>query len=266
MYVGICNTLLSRLGDVVSYSGNAKDSIFISFFCYISETILIGFAKIVIRPHFIFVGLTFDTFSSIPLVALYSHSKYPIRWELFLTEIHSFSKFIIFFIKIILKVAFDKYCLWHLFAFSFRSHYLPHFVMDRIFLNFTEPKISWINRPVIRSFFLLSRIIILVRLQIHSPHLFGFRHIFSRVDCLLCSPFVNLSWKSKFKISLFGWLRKIIVSIDSSSKRLPFETIIFAFHDFVNKLSNSSFITQLHDIVNTFRFFSGDTISILLWR
>lgn len=94
-------------------------------------------------------------------------------------EIHSFAQFIIFFVEIILKVALDEDSFWHGLIAGLRSHDLFDFVVNGVFLDFTEPEIRWINRPVIGSLFLLSRIIIFVRFEIHSSDLLCFWHVLS---------------------------------------------------------------------------------------
>jgi len=129
---------------------------------------------------------------------------------------------------------------------------LLHLVVNWIFLDFSKSEISRVYRPVVRSFFLFSRIIILVRFEIHFSNLLSLRHIFSRVYRLFGSPLVILSRQSKFKIRLFSRFREIIVPVHSTSKRLSLQTIVFVLFDLIYKLSDSSLVAQFHHIVRSF--------------
>ena len=135
--------------------------------------------KVVIGSHFILISLSLDAFSSTPFIGFNLNPEDSVRRELFLSQIHAFPQLVLLFVKIILKVALDKDCFRHCLVMSFRLQYLFDLFVNWILLHFSKPEISGINRPVVRSDFLLSRVIVLVRFQIHLPDFFSFWHIFS---------------------------------------------------------------------------------------
>lgn len=109
-------------------------------------------------------------------------------------------------------------------------HNLLHLTIDDIFSNLAKSKIWRINSPIIRPFFLLSWIIILMRFKIHLSYLFRLWHILSRIDSLFDIIFVLLCWNSIFKILLFRLLRHIVIASNSLSKRLPENESIYTFY------------------------------------
>lgn len=110
------------------------------------------------------------------------------------------------------------------------SHNLLHLAINNIFRNLPKPKITWVNCPVIRSFFLLSRIIILMRFQIHLSNLFGLWHIFTRINGFLNIVFIFLCWNSIFKFLIFRLWWHIVITSNSLSERLPKNKSIFTFY------------------------------------
>lgn len=184
--------MLDWFGNIIPDGRHAKYSVLVTLFSNISKSMLIGFSQVIIRSDFVFISLSLQTFTSIPLITLDSDSEDPIRWKLFLSQIHSLSQLVILFIEIILKMTLDKHCLRHMFRIGLRLHDLFHLFMNWILLYFSKSVISRINWPIVWSLLLLSRIVVLMRFEIHLSHLLSFRHILSRVDSLFCSVFVVL--------------------------------------------------------------------------
>jgi len=160
--IWVCNTLSCRLRYVIPYRRHSEDSISISFFCDVPETKFVAPAQILIRSNFILIGFSLYALAYIPFIGFHSDPEYSIDWKLFLSQIHSLSKFVIFFIKKVMKIALDEYSFRDVFTMSFWRKYLFDLVVDRIFLYFAETKVSGVNRPVIWSRFLFSWIIVLV--------------------------------------------------------------------------------------------------------
>lgn len=94
------------------------------------------------------------------------------------------------------------------------------FIMNNIFLYFSESKVIWVNFPFIISFFLFTCIKISMRSQVKFSDIFSLKHIDSRINCLFCSINIFLSWKSVFKLLNMSLLRKVIVSINCLTQRL----------------------------------------------
>jgi hypothetical protein len=99
---------------------------------------------------------------SIPLVGLNPHSKNSFWRELFLAKVHILAELILLFINEVMKAALHKYSLADSLIIRFRRQYLLDFVVNWILFYLAKPKISGINRPVVRSLLLLSWIIILM--------------------------------------------------------------------------------------------------------
>ena len=171
--------MLDWLGNVVSNGWDSEFPILVSILCDIPEAMLIGMAKIVIRSHLILICLSFQAFARPPLISLNSDSKDSVLWELLLPKIHPFSQFILLFVKIVLKITLDKDSFWHGLVMSLRFQDLLDLLVNGILFHFSKPVIGGINRPVVGPNLLLSRIIVLVRFQVHLPDLFSFRHILS---------------------------------------------------------------------------------------
>lgn len=221
VYIGICHALLNWFGDIVSNRWYSKNSILISFFGDVAEPILVSFSQVVVRAHFILIGFSLDALACIPIVTLHFDPKDSIGRELFLAQVHPLSKFIVFFIKEILEMALHENSFGHGLVVGFRHHYLLHFIVNWIFLDLPKAKVRWIYWPVIRTHLLFSRVVVLVRFQIHFSDLFLFGHIFSRVNGLFGSVLILLSGKPKLKLLLLCLRGEFIISVDGLGKRLP---------------------------------------------
>ena len=93
--------------------------------------------------------------------------------------------------------------------------------MDWILFDQPETVVSRVDRPIVGSQFLLPRIVVLVGFEIHLPYLFGFWHVLSGVDSLLCSPLVGFSGQSKLEIVLLGLLGIVVVAVYGFGKGFP---------------------------------------------
>lgn len=139
---------------------------------------LVGSAEVVVRPHFILIGLSSDAFSSIPLIAGHSDSKDVVVRELLLPQIGRQAQFVLFSINEVVQIGFYEGSLLDGVAVSLWMKHLPDLVVDWVLLYFSEPEVSWIHWPVIGALFLLPRIVVLVRFQIELPHFLWLRHVF----------------------------------------------------------------------------------------
>ncbi len=97
-------------------------------------------------------------------------------------------------------------------SFGFKN--LLNFVVDDIFLDFTEPEISGIDIPIVFSFLLFSGLEIAVGLEIHESDVFGFEHVDSGVNGLLGSILVLFSAETVLKFLVFGLFGQVIASIN----------------------------------------------------
>lgn len=127
--------MLQRPWNIIANSWHTKSSVLISFFCYISKTKFICSSKIIIRSHFVFIGLAFNASACIPCIGLNSNSKGSFRRELFLSQIHVLAKLVLFPINEVMKVAFHKDCLVNIIVMGLRRKDLLDFVMNWIFFN-----------------------------------------------------------------------------------------------------------------------------------
>ena len=102
---------------------------------------------------------------------------------------------------------------------SFGLKNLLNFVMEDVFLNFTKPKVSGVNIPVVVSFFLFSGLEIAMRLKIHESYIFRFKHIDSGINGLLCSTLVLFGTETVLEFLVFSLLWQVIISIDGLAER-----------------------------------------------
>jgi hypothetical protein len=154
--------LLYRFWDIVADSRYSEHSILVSLFGDISKPVFVGFAEIIVRPDFIIGCFTLDALTGVPFVGFDPDSEDAIFWELFLSEVHGFSKFVVFLVEEIMQVAFYEDGLGYCFVVGFGGQDLFYFIINGIFLDFSEAEIGGVYRPLIGSLFLFSGIIIFV--------------------------------------------------------------------------------------------------------
>ena len=63
-------------------------------------------------------------------------------------------------LNVVIKVIFDEFSFGEGIVKELRGDNLFHFIVDDVFGNFSKPKVIRIHMPIIRSFLLLSRIIV----------------------------------------------------------------------------------------------------------
>lgn len=182
--------------------------------------------KIIIWPYFKLCSFTFQTFASIPLIRLHSNTKYFICWKLLLSQICRLSQLIIFSIYKVIKIRFNKFSWRKVISVGLWSHDLFDLIMNNVFLNFSKPKITRIDIPVVLSFFLFSWIIVTMWFQVHLFNFLLFEHIYPWVNCLFCSKLIFLALKAKLKLLLFCLIRQVVISVNSFSQWLSKNYII----------------------------------------
>jgi len=166
------------------------------------------------------IWLTINTFSCIPLVGFDPYPEYSICGIYLLPKIHCMAKFIFLLIKIIMKITLNKYCFCYWITMRFRWKNLLDLLMNWIFLDLSETEIGWSDRPIIRTYFLLSRIIILMWFQVKFPNFLWFRHILCWINSFFDTPFISLCCKTKPEFLFICLFREAILSIDCTSERL----------------------------------------------
>lgn len=264
--IRISHTLLCRFGNIISDGWNSIDSILISFFWNIPPPGFRCFSKTLIFPHLELGCLSLKTLSSIPLIRLNPYSKDVIWWKLFLPEIGWFAKFVILSIYKIQLTSFYKFCLREAFTTCLWSHYLLHFPMNWILLDFSESIVSRIYWPVIRSLLLLTWIIVQMGFQVHLSDLLRLRHILSRIYCLFNIVFVLLGLQTKTELLFASFSRQLVFTVNCTAKWLPLKTAIFRLENVIHIISYTNFLSSFKNHISPITFFGWNTISMMLVR
>ena len=131
-----------------------------------------------------------------------------------MSKICRFSKFIVPFVQIIVEVILDEGCFGEVVIVGLGSQNLFDFIMDDIFGNFSKPKVSGIQIPIIRPLLLLSGVVVKMRFQIHFPDTLIFRHVLSRIDGFLDIVLILFCGKSVLKCLILGLFWHLIFSVD----------------------------------------------------
>lgn len=91
--------------------------------------------------------------------------------------------------------------------------------MDWIFFDLPEAEIGGVDWPIVGAYFLLSRIVILMRFKVELSNFLCFRHVLCRVNGILHSPLIGLSCKAKPELFFICLFWEAVLSIDCASKR-----------------------------------------------
>ena len=127
--------------------------------------------------------------------------------------------------------------------------------------------------PIIRSFFLLSWIIIKVWFQIHLPDILFLRHVLCWIDSFFHIILVFFSCQSKLKAVVLRLTWHFVFSIycftqglSTSLYLLPFEGLVLLFLKVVDEVANSLLVSNFHDFANAFWLFCWNSISKIFMR
>ncbi len=94
-----------------------------------------------------------------------------------MAQVGWFAQLVILAVIEIIDMSGDEFGLREVLILPFRLKNLFDFIVDNIFLDFTEPKISRIDIPVILPFLLFPGLKIAMRLEVHKSDIFGLKHV-----------------------------------------------------------------------------------------
>lgn len=178
-YIWVSNTLHFGFGNIIADRRNSEKSVFVSFLGDVPKSKLVCSSQVIVRANLVLVGFSSDALACVPLIASHSHPEYMVGRKLLLPKVSREAKLVFFAVNEVVKVRLNEYCGLNRMAVSLWMQNLFDLIRNRILFHFSEAVVSGIDWPVVGTLFLLSRIIILVRLKVLEAHLFRLRHIFS---------------------------------------------------------------------------------------